>query len=268
MPELPEVETIRRSLQTIIGAKIREIKINREDIVRLSNFSPETLYGQSLKEIVRRGKFLVLKSGKECNLIVHMGMSGRFYMVDEEAPLPDKHIHVIIYLDNGNKLVYQDARRFGGIWFVKDLGEFFARMGTEPLSDQFNEVVLGRMVQNRKTAIKNVLLNQNLVCGIGNIYADEALFAAGIRPDRPANSLSGLEIKRLCRAIKEVLQTSIEQRGTTFRDYRDGFNRSGNFQNYLKVYGKVGEKCPVCGQLLKRDRIGGRSSHYCEKCQK
>lgn len=268
MPELPEVETVRRSLQTIIGAKIKTIEINRADIIRKSDYQPEVICGKQITAIKRRGKFLIIKIEAELNLIVHMGMSGRFYMLDDDALLTEKHIHVIIHLDNASKLIYQDARRFGGIWLIDNIDEFFSCMGVEPLSEQFNADCLGEMVENRKIAIKSLLLNQNLVCGIGNIYADEALFRAGIRPDRPAGSLSGQEIDSLCQAIKDVLKTSIEQRGTTFRDYRDGFNQAGNFQNHLKVYGKVNEQCPVCGELLKRDKIGGRSSHYCEKCQK
>lgn len=268
MPELPEVETVRRSLQTIIGAKIKTIEINRADIIRKSDYQPEVLGGKQITAIKRRGKFLILKIETELNLIVHMGMSGRFYMLNEDDLLTEKHIHIIIHLDNASKLIYQDARRFGGIWLIKNIDEFFSCMGVEPLSEQFNAGCLGEMVKNRKIAIKSLLLNQNLVCGIGNIYADEALFQAGIRPDRPAGSLTTQEIECLCLAIKDVLKTSIEQRGTTFRDYRDGFNRVGNFQNHLKVYGKVNEKCPVCGAILKRDKIGGRSSHYCEKCQK
>jgi formamidopyrimidine-DNA glycosylase len=165
-------------------------------------------------------------------------------------------------------MVYQDARRFGGIWFIKDYVQFFARMGPEPLSRQFSSACLVQAFKGRKAPVKNLILDQHVVAGIGNIYADESLFAAGIRPDREAGTLAADEIDRLCRAIKKVLKNSIEQRGTTFRDYRDGYNQKGGFQNFLKVYGKKNQACPKCGQVLAVKRIGGRSSHFCESCQK
>lgn len=136
------------------------------------------------------------------------------------------------------------------------------------MTDEFDPGYLSRILKNRKTAVKNLLLDQNLIAGIGNIYADEALFAAGIRPDRPAGSLNEDELEALCGAIKEVLAKSIDQRGTTFRDYRDGYGKSGNFQSFLKVYGREGEECARCKAGLIRKKIGGRSSYFCPECQK
>ncbi|MDD3852925.1 MAG: bifunctional DNA-formamidopyrimidine glycosylase/DNA-(apurinic or apyrimidinic site) lyase [Syntrophomonadaceae bacterium] len=267
MPELPEVETVKRSLLTNTGAKFISLQINHPAVLRRQDFKPEELCGKKIKSIERRGKYLILSATSGLNLIVHLGMSGRFFMLDVQEQLQEPHIHAQIVLDNQRKLLYQDARRFGGLWLVKDLASFFNRMGKEPLGEDFNAVYLADIIKNRKVAIKGLLLNQNLIAGIGNIYADEALFRAGILPSRPAGSLNNEEIIRLSRSIKDVLQSGIEQRGTTFRDYRDGNNEAGNNQNNLQVYGRKNMPCPVCGQLICCDRIGGRSSHYCEHCQ-
>jgi formamidopyrimidine-DNA glycosylase len=195
-------------------------------------------------------------------------MSGRFYMQAESEELLAPHVHFIIYLDNGMKLAYQDARRFGGIWLCSEIESIFALMGVEPLSPQFTASYLGKIAKNRKLAIKTLLLNQNLISGIGNIYADEALFDAGIRGHRPAASLTIAEINRLRQSIVQVLNQSIKERGTTFRDFRDGYNKSGNFQNSLRVYGKTNETCTICGGIIQKEKIGGRSSHFCQHCQK
>jgi len=268
MPELPEIETIRTSLSINIGARVSGVELRRTDIVKRQDFHPEELNGQPINEISRRGKFLVLLLGQEHFLIVHLGMSGRFYMQSEEDDDRAKHVHFVLHLDNGHKLLYQDARRFGGIWLCRNIEEIFALMGVEPLSRQFTAGYLGKIACNRKVAIKTLLLNQRLISGIGNIYADEALFAAGIRGQRPAASLTSREIKRLQLAIKKVLKQSIQRRGTTFRDFRDGFNQSGNNQNFLKVYGKTNQACSICGNIIRKETIGGRSSHFCERCQK
>lgn len=268
MPELPEVETIKTSLQPIIGAKVKEIILRRNDILRCQEYKFEEIEGQMIKAVERRGKYLCLIFKDYLNLVVHMGMSGRFYLESETAPDDKPHVHVLIFLDNGQRLAFQDTRRFGGIWLLKDTGKFFAeRLGKEPLADDFTAAYLQKGLRGRKIPIKSFLLNQQPVCGLGNIYVDEALFAAGIRPERPADSLSSKEAAALHRAIRKVLRSSIENRGTTFRDYRDGFNQKGNFQNRLKVYGKAGSPCPKCGRPLQKTIIAGRSSHYCENCQ-
>lgn len=268
MPELPEVETVRRSLLQNIGAHIRQVELLRTDIVRCADYSPEVLAGQVILDIRRRGKYLILDLEESRHLLVHLGMSGRFYLQDEAQPVEVPHVHMILHLDNEQKILYRDTRRFGGVWFSLDPEERLAHMGPEPLGEEFTSRYLAGICQNRKVAIKTLLLNQNLISGIGNIYADESLFEAKIRPEREAGSLSGAEIKRLHKAIKKVLQRSIENCGTTFRDFRDGYNQSGQNQNYLKVYGKTDVPCPICGHTIKKNQIGGRSSHYCGKCQK
>ena len=268
MPELPEIETIRTSLAINIGARITSIEVNRVDIIKREDFPVQELCGQDIVEIKRRGKYLMLELGNGSNLVVHLGMSGRFYMLPEEEEVRAPHVHFIVHLDNGTKLLYQDARRFGGIRICHETVSLFAHMGAEPLERKFTAGYLTKICKNRQVAIKTLLLNQNLISGIGNIYADESLFMAGIRGKRPAGSLTTAEIKRLHRAIINVLRKSIQERGTTFRDFRDGYNRSGNFQNSLQVYGKTNQPCTICGGVIKKEIIGGRSSHYCECCQK
>ncbi|MEN6349126.1 MAG: bifunctional DNA-formamidopyrimidine glycosylase/DNA-(apurinic or apyrimidinic site) lyase [Syntrophomonas sp.] len=267
MPELPEVDTIRSSLQEIRGSKIIQIDIFRDDIVRLREFNPEELLGKVITGVDRRGKYLLIKFENQYSLVIHLGMSGRFYLEPDGNPVAAPHIHAVIRLDTGLRLVYQDARRFGGIRLLKDTGSFFSCLGIEPLSKEFTVEYLKKGLDKRKVSIKNLLLNQKLVCGLGNIYADEALFAAGIKPERAAGSLSSQEIKALHRGIRKVLRESIKQRGTTFRDYRDGFGKPGNFQNHLQVYGKEDQPCPKCQTPLKKIVLGGRSSHFCERCQ-
>ncbi len=268
MPELPEVETIRNSLKRIVGARITGANFRRRDIIKREDFAPHQLDGSVINKISRRGKFLILHLDRGHSLVVHLGMSGRFYLVPIEEEVEAPHVHLIVCLDNGSKLIYQDPRRFGGIRLCKNLQPVFAHMGVEPLSNQFTAKHLAGLCQERKVAIKNLLLHQCLISGIGNIYADEALFRSGIRGTRPAGSLSWAEIKRLHRAVREVLQKSINEQGTTFRDYRDGFNQKGNFQNFLKVYGKTNQACPQCGRPIEKEIIGGRGSHYCAHCQK
>ncbi len=267
MPELPEVETIRRSLLKNVGAMIKDIAFFRTDIIKRQDFEPAEVIGQPINDIRRRGKYLILDLEPGYTLVVHLGMTGRFYMQDEDAEIKEPHIHMIIYLDNGYKLIYLDPRRFGGIRFLSDPQCIFCSMGVEPFSPEFTDRYLREICRGRKVAIKTLLLNQHCIAGIGNIYADEALFDARIRPDRPAGSLRPAEIKRLRRSIVKVMQASIDQRGTTFRDFRDGYNKSGEFQELLQVYGKTGCPCNICGKILKKEKIGGRSSHFCEHCQ-
>lgn len=267
MPELPEVETIRTCLECHQGAQILKAEVKRPDIIRRADFDISDLSGLSIQEVRRRGKYLDLVLSSRGHLILHMGMSGRVYQVEEAGQIDAPHVHLVVYLSNEAILVYQDARRFGGVWLVKDTSDFFAHLGVEPLSRGFDANYLEKVLKNRKIAIKVLLLDQRLISGIGNIYADEALFRAGILPDRPSSSLNRKEIEVLVKAIKKVLRQGIEKRGTTFRDFRDGNNQMGGFQDHLKVYGRFKEPCSICGRPLERMRLGGRSTHYCTHCQ-
>ncbi len=267
MPELPEIETIARSLRPLLGQVIKRLDIINPVIVKKQDYPPPQIWGRIIEHIGRRGKFLIIETDSFPSLVFHLGMSGRFYL-DDSANLRPKHTHAVILLENSQEIRYLDPRRFGGIWLVREPYAVVEHLGVEPLGPDLTEEYLSRVLQKRKVAIKNLLLNQRVIAGIGNIYADEILHRAKIKPNRPANSLSNDEITVLYKAIVETLEQGIANRGTTFRDYRDGLNLPGDFQDYLRVYGREGQPCPECGQSVYRTVIGGRSSHYCEHCQK
>jgi formamidopyrimidine-DNA glycosylase len=207
----------------------------------------------------------VMEASPEHLLVAHMGMSGRFYRVPIGEP-EEKHLHLAIELENGEEIRYVDPRRFGGIRLIKNEAELFAHLGPEPWDDVLEShfrVTLGR----RGCPVKAALLDQSVVAGIGNIYADEILYAARIAPDRPARYLSDVEVSRLVAETRRVLEAGIAMRGTTFRDYRDGIGRRGDFADHLSVYGRKGELCPRCRVPLHCIRIAGRSTHFCRVCQ-
>jgi formamidopyrimidine-DNA glycosylase len=266
VPELPEVETIVRSLQPLVGQEITRLEIITPVIVKQEDFSARELWGKTIARISRRGKFLIIETESDLSLVVHLGMSGRFYLDEPTQPRP-KHTHAVLLLANGQELRYFDPRRFGGIWLTREPFKVMGHLGVEPLGPDLTREYLAGVLQRRKVAIKNLLLNQQVIAGIGNIYADEILHQARIRPMRPANSLTDDEIERLRQAIIATLEEGIANRGTTFRDYRDGMNLPGGFQNHLQVYGREGQPCPLCGHPVSRVIIGGRSSHFCEHCQ-
>lgn len=267
MPELPEVETIKESLQGMVGLTIDNIKVMKPEYIRSWENQPADYIGQRISAISRRGKFLIFETDTGRYMVAHLGMSGRVYLEPRGKEL-QKHVHIVFELDNELELWFQDARRFGGLWLVKDPRIMLKDMGIEPLSRNFNSRYLKPLLSNRRVAIKTLLLNQHLIGGIGNIYADEALYEAGIRPDRSAGSLEPGEVHRLVQAIKQVLRSGIDQRGTTLRDFQDGYKQKGEFQDYLKVYGRQDLPCPRCQQPVVRQVINGRSSHFCPSCQK
>ncbi|MGE5415896.1 MAG: bifunctional DNA-formamidopyrimidine glycosylase/DNA-(apurinic or apyrimidinic site) lyase [Acidobacteriota bacterium] len=266
MPELPEVETVTRSLQVLKGGIIEEFDVSPL-VLRLQEYPIQDIPGRKIDSIERRGKFIIINLSPSRYLIFHLGMSGRLFLASHEETLA-KHTHAVLTMQNKQQVRYFDPRRFGGVWLTIDPANVIGGLGPEPLGSDFTEKHLTDKLSNRKIAIKSLLLDQQVLAGVGNIYADEALHRAKIKPDRPANSLKKAEIARLYKAIVETLQLSIEKRGTTFRDYRDGFNQPGGFQDHLMVYGREGKPCNSCGQALRREVIGGRSSHFCDHCQK
>ncbi|MGE5543944.1 MAG: bifunctional DNA-formamidopyrimidine glycosylase/DNA-(apurinic or apyrimidinic site) lyase [Bacillota bacterium] len=266
MPELPEVETIVRSLQPLVGQKIKELEIVNPVVLKQQEFPPPKLRGKTIAKIMRRGKFLIVQTKSGTSLVVHLGMSGRFYLDNPAHPRP-KHTHAYILLENGKELRYCDPRRFGGVWLTREPFKVMGHLGVEPLGPDLTREYLAGILRRRQVAIKNLLLNQQVIAGIGNIYADEILHRARISPMRLANSLTDDETARLHQAIIDTLEEGIANRGTTFRDYRDGFNLPGSFQEHLCVYGREGQPCPQCGRPITRVIIGGRSSHFCEHCQ-
>jgi len=274
MPELPEVETVRRSLLSLVrGKRIMRVELTEPRIIR--HCDPARIRtgvtGRLILGIDRRGKFLLFQLTGELTLVVHLGMSGKLYYLAAEptAGFP-KHTHAIFELDDGGLLVYQDPRQFGRICLTESPETAVAAlrsMGPEPLDRQFSVSWLTAALARRSAKLKTVMLDQKIFAGIGNIYADEALFRARLHPERAAASLAPEEVKRLHRAVRAVLRRAIANRGTSISDYVDGHGVPGDFQAQLQVYGRRGEACRRCGNPVQWVRLAGRSSFYCGCCQ-
>lgn len=278
MPELPEVETIRRSLLPLIqGREIINIEILHPDV--LINHDQRPLHGWEITGLRRRGKYLLIDLVQASDpaegalLMVHLRMTGKLLYRTEEIE-PTKHTHLRFSLKGENIawLDFEDVRRFGRVWLLPAFGELenpgLASLGPEPLSAEWSLESFWDILQRRRTSIKAVLLDQTVVAGIGNIYCDEALFRAGISPDRPSNSLNEEETARLQEAVRYVIKEGIGHRGTSFRDYVDGLGGKGYFQQHLQVYRRNGQKCTVCGETIVKRKIAGRGTHICPQCQK
>lgn len=286
MPELPEVETIRQDLLAhILNKGIKKVLVKDKKIVKNSTaFFKKNLKGSSFSNISRRGKLLALElKGKKAWLLVHLKMTGQLIYASpkkriygghedtnfsEEQNLPNKFSRVIISFKDKSVLFFNDIRRFGYLKLVdkKGLEEAWSKFGPEPLEKSFSLNYFSSLFKRQKN-LKALLLDQGLIAGLGNIYVDEALFRAGLKPNRRAKSLKKEEIKKLYEAVKVVLKEAIKHRGTTFSDYRDGRGGKGNFVPYLKVYGRGGGKCFKCSFLLKKAKVAGRGSVYCPHCQ-
>jgi len=273
MPELPEVETIRRTLAAHVGGLvIRQVHVFWPPA--LSGWEgremADIVQGQKIASLGRRGKYLLIHLQREWTLVAHMRMTGRLYYFPE-AHAANKHTHAVFELDRG-ELHFMDTRKFGRIQAVPNawLGEVPAlrRLGPEPLDESFTPEVLGQRLHAKKVKLKAALLDQAVIAGLGNIYADEALFAAGLHPEKPAAALNGTELVKLHGAIQSVLQAGIDSRGTSFRDYRDANGEMGSFQARLNVYGRAGEPCRKCGRALAKLRLGGRTTVFCPECQR
>jgi len=280
MPELPEVETIRRGLQRKIKNKqIKDIVINVDKIVKkpyLGEFITK-IKGKKIKEIDRRGKYIIIHLGSEDKLIVHLGMTGLLiYPYDNkttEKEINPKHSHLIFTFTDDTQLVFNDVRRFGKIYLVSNINEIetLSKLGVEPLEDDFTEEVFIQILNKKKNSkIKSFLMKQEFVTGLGNIYANEVLFRSNIHPLRLISSLNEKEIRNLYQQIKLVLSEAVKFRGSTVADeaYRDTNGEKGKFVKKLQVYARKGEPCIKCGHSIEVVRIEGRSSFICPQCQK
>lgn len=269
MPELPEVETVRSSIASrIIGSKISKVLVYQPKLRQLiSRNLKKILTGQKILSITRRGKYLLLHT--TCGtIIIHLGMSGRLLILPTKHQR-NKHEHVTVFLDNGKALCFIDPRRFGlFLWTDKSEHPLLKKLGKEPLAQDFTGDYLFQLSRKRKITIKQFIMDNHIVTGIGNIYASEILFAAKIPPTLPANKISKKQAQILVAKTKSILKLAIKKRGTTFRDYVDGSGMHGNFQKYLKVYGRDGEPCLICKTPLSSTRLGQRATVYCPKCQK
>ncbi len=274
MPELPEVETIRRSLQDKIkGKTLTGVEVFLEKIVKgvELNHLDAKLNGKKITRLDRRGKYLIIHLSGGLAIVIHLRMTGQLLYCSPEQEKA-KHTHVVFHLDDERQLRFVDQRQFGKVELVssKELGTVsgLKTLGVEPLSDDFTRELFKKELRNKRTKIKSLLLDQTFIAGIGNIYADEALFRAMINPERVASALNAREVSRLYLSIKEVLIEGIENRGTSIKDYIDGDGLQGTNQGNLRVYGRDGEQCVKCGRIIERIIVGGRSSHFCPKCQK
>ncbi len=268
MPELPEVETTRRGIEPHVRDQRIEAVILRETRLRWPISSEVTsLAGSQIKNVSRRGKYLIMRLDQG-NLIWHLGMSGSMRILPVGAVCQD-HEHVELQLANGLALKYRDPRRFGALLYCDTnplQHRLLNELGPEPLGDDFDTDYLHRCCRGRSAAIKNVLMNSHIVVGVGNIYASEALFHAGIRPTRAARRISRIRIARLVDAVRETLASAIEQGGTTLQDFTQADGKPGYFSQSLRVYGNSGN-CGVCGSKIKHLVQGQRSSYYCPGCQ-
>ncbi|NLW55591.1 MAG: bifunctional DNA-formamidopyrimidine glycosylase/DNA-(apurinic or apyrimidinic site) lyase [Firmicutes bacterium] len=272
MPELPEVETIRRSLLPLLpGKKIEEAQIFLEKAVKPS---PEAvrdgLIGREIMDIKRRGKYLIIQLDNEQWVTIHLRMSGRLVFMPASAPL-EKHTTLTLEFTDGNSLRFVDPRKFGTVVLhaPTEPPAGLSTLGPEPLTTPKAEMLerLQTAAARRPGPVKGMLLDQRVLAGLGNIYVDEALFLAGVRPERPANGICAAEWEKIYESMLKVLNDSIEHRGTSERDYVDGLGEPGYHQVYLQVYGRKREPCRKCGTELIYTRVAGRGTHYCPNCQ-
>ncbi|MFH1946756.1 MAG: bifunctional DNA-formamidopyrimidine glycosylase/DNA-(apurinic or apyrimidinic site) lyase [Candidatus Magasanikbacteria bacterium] len=285
MPELPEVETIRQDLKKkIVNKKITNVLITTKARTNLSrNKFASELKGETVKDVDRVGKLLIFVLPDEKYLLIHLKMTGQLiyqkgkkiipgghHDLSTVSDLPNKFTRITFEFSDGGRLFFNDMRRFGYLKIVdsKELEKVKSKFGIEPLAKDFTIDNFKKALQGRKTNIKALLLNQQIFAGIGNIYADEACFDAGIRPDTQVSELSSVQVNKLYKSVQKIIKKAIEMRGTTFNNYRDSDGNQGNFVQHLKVYGRAGLKCKRCSGIIEKTRVAGRGTHHCSKCQK
>lgn len=293
MPELPEVETVRRDLaHHLIGARFQDIKIiDFKNVAPTATFLAKYLKTKEISAIRRRGKLLIIDlKNYDYHLLFHLKMTGQLIFVNQQAKiggghslsdesfnsavggdLPNKYTRAYFVFDNNSRLFFNDLRKFGYIKLAsrEELSQILLKnYGPEPMEKEFNFTYLKNILQVKKRPIKALILDQKLIAGLGNIYADETLFIAGIKPWKVAGTLKKPEIERLVLAIKAVISKAIKYRGTTFRNYVDAEGKKGNFISFLKVYGRQGQPCYKCKANILKIKLAGRGTHYCAHCQK
>ena len=270
MPELPEVEVSRQGISPYLqGGRIREIIVRNGRLRWPVPNELQDAVGCEIRHISRRAKYLLLTTAKG-SIIIHLGMSGSLRVLDSNVA-PQKHDHVDIVMDSGKCLRLNDPRRFGSVlWQTGDVTAhpLLASLGPEPLTDDFSGAELFSRSRGRKVPIKSFLMDNHIVVGVGNIYANEALFAAGINPKRAAGNVSLQRYQLLVAEVKKVLTKAISQGGTTLKDFTQTDGKPGYFVQQLKVYGKAGQPCPKCAAVLKAVKIGQRNTVYCSHCQR
>ncbi len=270
MPELPEVETVRRSLQRLVSHKtIARAEIRWPRMVENPESFSLELVGKTILSVWRRGKYLLFDLGEKV-LVSHLRMEGKYFLKDADAP-GEKHEHVKFVFTDGLALVYHDVRKFGTFCLRRkdELHEVppLCRLGKEPLAPSFDATHLASVLKGTRP-LKAALLDQRIMAGIGNIYADEILHCAGLHPEIPAGSLSFEDTERLAACAQKIIQDAVELGGTSIRTYKDTLGVTGRFQQRLSVHTKEGEDCPECGTKILKKKIGGRGTYFCPVCQK
>ncbi len=272
MPEIAEVETVRNTLKKrILHKKIKDVQIIYPNIIEgsIEEFK-KVLIGNEFLDILRKGKWLIFEL-HEYYLISHLRMEGKYFIEDRKEAL-NKHEHIIIEFIDDTTLRYHDTRKFGRMKIVKKdklwETEELKKQGREPIDDNLTSEYLLAKFKNKKIPMKTILLDQSIISGLGNIYADEVLFAAKINPLKEAGLLKREECERIVVSAKEIITQAILHGGTTIRSYTSSLGVTGNHQNYLQVHKKEGMPCPICGNVIKKIKVGGRSTYYCEVCQK
>jgi formamidopyrimidine-DNA glycosylase len=273
VPELPEVETIRRQLEPLLtGRRIQHAEIRDPRLTR--PFEPEavaeSLHDEHISELDRRGKYLIVRFESGRVLLIHLRMTGNLRVAVGDDSANGLHDRAVLKLDNGSDVIYRDVRRFG-TWLLVEPGELDAylddRIGDEPLEGAFRAPALAARLAGRRAPLKAALLDQRTVAGLGNIYADEALWRARVHPLRRAGDLDAEEVRRLHRALREALRTGIARQGATLRDYATPDGERGSMQEEFRVYGREGEPCLRCGTPIEKIRAAGRGTYFCPRCQ-
>jgi formamidopyrimidine-DNA glycosylase len=279
MPELPEVETIRRVLEpSVTDYTITDIFLRQTRMIRGQSlqFFKQELAGRQILKVDRRGKYLIFRLNHKI-FLVHLGMSGQIIRVSDNnfsrnnfCRLPDKHTHLSLWLSSGTVLYFRDPRMFGRYILSdpKDEARLFSNLGPEPLGPQFTPSGLYQDLRKSTASIKALLLNQKIVAGLGNIYVDESLFRAGINPATSGAWISKKQAEILYESIKSVITEAVNAGGTSISDFQDPEQRTGSFQHHLQVYGKKGNVCPRCGSIIIKEKLAQRGTHWCPQCQK
>lgn len=274
MPELPEVETVKEALnQTVKGQTIKDIELRYEPMVKNMSADEfkEKLINQTIQEVSRRGKYLVFHFD-DYQLLSHLRMEGKYFYVDSDFEL-NPHVHVIFTLENGKRLLYQDTRKFGTYHLYDKAIDLettapFQVLGLEPFATEFTPSYVKEKIQNKKKPIKSLLLDQTVVCGLGNIYVDEVLYRARLHPLTSSSELTDKDIENVVKYTVEVLARAIELGGTTIRTFSSSHGVSGTFQNELLVHQRKGENCYECHTPIEKIKVGGRGTYFCPTCQK
>ena len=269
MPELPEVETTVRDLRPhLVGRTILAVDVDVARMVRVPapDAFKQGLAGRTVRALERRGKYIIGTLDRGV-LVAHLMMGGSLrWAADTEVPVP--YTRIRFHLDNGSQIWLVNPRTLGGVWLVERAEDVVGKLGPEPLEQDFTVEVMARQLAGRSAPIKPLLLDQSVIAGVGNIYADESLFLAGIRPERPADELSPRELTLLHAAIRTALETGVRLRGTSFGDYLNPDGDKGTHQEHTKVFRQEGKPCLNCGTLIQKITFRGRGTHFCPRCQR